>query len=271
LFGEDMGIFLRDERAWFRPAGVGRFARSKGGHLHDKPHDLRTATIQVMETALLESMATEHGMVLQNLALMTEALGLGGFPNFARHEYSWFKVAGFRMQSMPASRYAGAPQVLSALARWFGRDPLLEYPIGLEKDKRVLLKPFCPPYYESMEDAVRAFVQSKFGADGTYRGGVRQSAWLDAVSGIAETPAPSAAALEATIGYCDYVFRRYGRFPAYSAPFRTIIGFQVCRVDVDFYSRFYEPDAVSDAVRASTREVLGKPVAIRLPRRDWSG
>ena len=35
LFGEDMGIFLRDERAWFRPAGVGRFARSKGGHLHD--------------------------------------------------------------------------------------------------------------------------------------------------------------------------------------------------------------------------------------------
>jgi len=28
LFGEDMGVFLRDERAWFRPAGVGRFARS---------------------------------------------------------------------------------------------------------------------------------------------------------------------------------------------------------------------------------------------------
>jgi hypothetical protein len=259
LFGEDMAIFLRDERAWFRPAGVGRFARSKGGHLHDKPHDLRTATIQVMETALLESMATEHGMVLQNLALMTEALGLGGFPNFARHEYSWFKVAGFRMQSMPASRYAGGPRVLSALANAFGRDPLLEYPIGLEKDNQVLLKPFCPPYHKSMEDAVRAFVETKFGTDGTYRGGVQQSAWLDAASGIAEIPAPSAAALQATIGYCDYVFRRYGRFPAYTAPFRTIIGFQVCRVDVDFYDRFYAPDAVSDTVRASTREVLRKP------------
>jgi hypothetical protein len=259
LFGEDMAIFLRDERAWFRPAGVGRFARSKGGHLHDKPHDLRTATIQVMETALLESMATEHGMVLQNLALMTEALGLGGFPNFARHEYSWFKAAGFRMQSMPASRYAGGPRVLSALANAFGQDPLLEYPIGMEKDNRVLLKPFCPPYYKSMEDAVRAFVETKFGADGTYRGGVQQSAWLDAVSGVAEIPAPSEAALRATIGYCQYVFRRYGRFPAYTAPFRTVIGFQVCRVDVDFYARFYDPNAVSDAVRASTREVLGKP------------
>jgi hypothetical protein len=259
LFGEDMGIFLRDERAWFRPAGVGRFARSKGGHLHDKPHDLRTATIQVMETALLESMATEHGMVLQNLALMAEALGLGGFPNFARHEYSWFKAAGFRLHSMPASRYAGGPRALSALANAFGRDPLLEYPIGLEKDNRVLLKPFCPPYYKSMEDAVRAFVQTKFGTDGTYRGGMRRSAWLDAVSHTAEIPAPSAAALQATIGYCDYVFRRYGRFPAYTAPFRTIIGFQVCHVDVDFYATFYDPDAVSDAVRASTREVLGKP------------
>jgi hypothetical protein len=259
LFGEDMAVFLRDERAWFRPAGVGRFARSKGGHLHDEPRALRTATIQVMETSLLESMATEHGMVLQNLALMTEALGLGGFPNFARHEYSWFQAAGFRMHSMPASRYAGAPRVLSALARAFGRDPLLEYPVGLEMDNRVLLKPFCPPYYESMEKAVHAFVQMKFGADGAYRGGAQQSAWLDPASYAAKIPAPSAAALQATIGYCDYVFRRYGRFPAYTAPFRTIIGFQICRVDVNFYDRFYDPDAVSDAVRASTREVLCKP------------
>jgi hypothetical protein len=256
LFGEDMGIFLRDERAWFRPAGVGCFARSKGGHLCDKPHDLRTATIQVMETSLLESMATEHGMVLQNLALMTEALGLGGFPNFARHEYSWFKAIGFRMRSMAASRYAGAPRILSAMARVFGRDLLLEYPVGLEKDNRVLLKPFCPPYHESMEDAVRAFVQTKFGAEGAYRGGVKQSSWLDAACCAAKIPAPSEAALEATIAYCDYVFRRYGRFPAYTAAFRTIIGFQVCRVDVDFYARFYDPDALSDAVRASTREAL---------------
>jgi hypothetical protein len=75
----------------------------------------------------------------------------------------------------------------------------------------------------------------------------------------AEIPAPSVTALRATIVYCDYVFRRYGRFPAYTAPFRTVIGFQVCRVDVDFYARFYDPGAVSDTVRASTKEVLGKP------------
>jgi len=258
LFGEDMGVFLRDERAWFRPAGVGRFARSKGGHLHDEPRDLRSATIQMMETSLLESMATEHGMVLQNLALMTEALGLGGFPNFARHEYSWFKAAGFRMQLMPASRYAGAPRLLATLARWLGKDPVLEYPVGLERDNKVLLKPFCPPYYKSMEDAVQAFVETKFGADGTYRGGAQQGAWRDPAACAAKIPAPSAAAVQATTAYCDYVFRRYGRFPAYTAPFRTVIGFQVCRVDVDFYDRFYEPGALPDSVRTCTERALLK-------------
>jgi hypothetical protein len=255
LFSEEMGIFLRDERAWFRPAGVGRFARSRGGHLHDKPHDLRSATVQMMETALLESMATEHGMVLQNLALMTEALGLGGFPNFARHEYSWFKAIGFRMHSMPASRYAGAPGFLSMLARWFGKDPELVYPVGLERDDRVLLKPFCPPYYISMEEAVLAFLQTKFGPGGAYRGGAQQSAWRDADS-AAKILAPSAAAVQATIAYCDYIFRRYGRFPAYTAPFRTVIGFQAGHVDVDFYDRFYDPTALPDAVRACTERAI---------------
>jgi hypothetical protein len=258
LFGEEMGVFLRDERAWFRPAGVGRFARSKGGQLHDDPRDLRSATIQMMETSLLESMATEHGMVLQNLALMTEGLGLGGFPNFARHEYSWFKAAGFRMNTMLASRYASAPWFLSAPARWLGMDPLLTYPVGLEKDNRALLKPFCPPYYKSMADAVRAFVQTKFGAEGSYRGGTQQSTWRDAASSAAKIPAPSDAAVQATIAYCDYVFRRYGRFPAYTAPFRTVIGFQVCRVDVDFYDRFYDPGSLPDTVRATTERAMGK-------------
>lgn len=256
LFSEDMGVFLRDERAWFRPAGVGRFARSSGGHLHDNPDDLRSATIQMAETALLESMATEHGMVLQNLALMAEALGLGGFPNFARHEYSWFQAAGFRMGSMPASRYAGTGRLLSAVASLFVRDPVIPYPLGLERDREILLRPFCPPYYKSMEEAVRAFVETKFGVRGNYRGGASESTWRDPESCGAKIPAPSAAAVDATIAYCQYVYKRYERFPAYSAPFRTVIGFQACHVDVDFYERFYSPGTTPESVRACTNGAL---------------
>lgn len=259
LFSEDMGVFLRDERAWFRPAGLGRFARSKGGHLHDDPDDLRCATIQMAETALLESMATEHGMVLQNLALMAEALGLGGFPNFARHEYSWFQTAGFRMGSMRASRYAGAGPYLSAVARLFVKDPVIAYPLGLERDNKALLRPFCPPYYQSMEDAIRAFVESKFGDNGSYRRGAKESTWRDPESCATKIPAPTDTAVNAAISYCDYVYKRYGRFPAYTAPFRTIIGFQVCHVDVDFYDRFYSSDSIPETVRACTTGALGHP------------
>ena len=62
--------------------------------------------------------------------------------------------------------------------------------------------------------------------------------------------------MQATVAYCDYVFRRYGRFPAYTAPFRTVIGFQVCRVDIDFYDRFYVPETLPDSVRACTEQAL---------------
>jgi hypothetical protein len=258
LFSVEMGVFLRDERAWFRPAGVGRFARSKGGHLHDDPDDLRSATIQMAETSLLESMATEHGMVLQNLALMAEALGLGGFPNFARHEYSWFQAAGFHLGSMTASRYAGVRPFLSAVARLFMNDPVVPYPLGLERENEVL-RPFCPPYYKSMEEAVRTFVESKFGRKGSYRGGSKESTWRDPESCAAKIPAPDAVAVDATIAYCNYVYKHYGRFPAYAAPFRTVIGFQVCRIDVDFYDLFYSSESTPESVRTCTSRALNDP------------
>jgi hypothetical protein len=144
LCSDSMGVFFRDERRWFRAAGVKCFANSKGGHLHDDPNEIRTTTVQLLEMSLLESMATEHGMMLQNLALMTEALGLGGFPNFARHENSWFHALGFRMKTLPASRYAGASPFLSATARWLRRDPLIAYPIRLGTGQPDSVKAILP-------------------------------------------------------------------------------------------------------------------------------
>jgi hypothetical protein len=256
LFSPAMAVFVRDERAWFRAAGLGRFARSRGGHLHDNPRELRCATIQAVESALLDSMATEQGMCLQNLGLMTEALGLGGFPNFARHENAWFHALDFRMGSMPASRYAGAARLLTTVAGWLGQDLPFSFPLGLEREGQVLLKSFCPPYYATMEHAVRAFVETKFGAGGTYRGGAAQSAWSNPA--MAQVPAPDVDSVRATIAYCEYVHRRYGRFPAYTAPFRTVIGFQVCRVDPEFYDQFYHPDALTEAMRANALGALGR-------------
>ncbi len=251
-FDEEMALFVVDERANFRPAGISRFAQSKGGHLNNDTSSGRMATIQAIEASLADACAIEQGMVLQNLALMSQALGLGGYPNFARHEFGWFQALGFRMGEMPASQYLGANRLISTALRLLGRDQTVPYPLGLERGGEILLKPYCPPYYPSMETAVREFVERKFGPQGVFRGGAGASGWREPAEKTTGIPAPSEGAIEATVAYCEYVYDRYGRFPAYSAPFRTVLGHQATHVDVDFYDRFYHPDALSETQRQHT-------------------
>jgi hypothetical protein len=253
-FDETMALFVVDERNLFRPAGLGPFAASRGGHLRDGAGGGRLVTVQALEASLMEAAAIEQGMLLQNVGLMAQALGLGGYPNFAPHPYSWFQALGFRLLSMPASLFLGAPRWASALAGLLGRDPLVFVPVGLERDGQPLLRAYCPPYYPSMEAAVHAVVERKFGVEGVFRGAAAQaSGWRDPVQAASNIPAPSARAVAATVAYCSYLYRRYGRFPAYAAPFRTVMGYQATRVDVEFYDRFYRPEAVSETQRAAWR------------------
>jgi hypothetical protein len=248
VFDKSMGYFILDERNNFQPAGLAHWARSKNGHLNDDPHGGRLGTIQAIEMSLAEGVAVEAGMVLQNVSLMAQALGLGGFVNFARHEFAWFEALGFRMGHMPASHYLGAGHLVSAILGLLGRDQPVPYPLGLEREGQVLLQPYCPPYYASMGAAVRALVESKFGPNGIYRDGGVFSSWRDPAQ-AASIPPPSDEAVEALSGYCEYIYQRYGRFPAYSAPFRTTMGFQATHVDVEFYDRFFKPDALTETQR----------------------
>jgi hypothetical protein len=100
-----------DERNRFRPAGIGRFRRSQGGHLADDPRSGRVLTVGALETLLDELAAVEQGGILQNLGLMAQALGLGGFAHFAAHPSIWQHALGFRMIRIPASRAAGLDPV----------------------------------------------------------------------------------------------------------------------------------------------------------------
>jgi hypothetical protein len=243
-FSVGLGIFIVDERNGYRPAGLERFARSRGGHLVDDPKAGRTLTIQGAEMQLAEAAALEQGMVLQNLALMTQGLGLGGFPNYASHPSGWFEQLGFRLDRMPASRFLGARPLATRVAGLLGRDADVPFPLGLEHDGRPLFVSFRPPYYPSMAAAVRAYVDLKFGPHGTFRDPQQGSAWSDPALRTS-IPSVTEAAIEATVAYCEYVFDRYGRFPAYSPPLRTIVGFQAVRIDPDFYHRFYQSSALS--------------------------
>jgi hypothetical protein len=248
-FEPEMGVYVLDERAQFRPAGIGKFARSKGGHLYDNLSEGRAATVQALETVLMQGLAIEQGMMLQNLGLMSQALGLGGFPNFAVDETGWTQALGFRLEQLPASRFLGAGALVRTALRATRRDRLISFPVGLERDGQVLLKPFCPPYYPTMRDAVLAVLEYKFGPQGTFREGAARKGWQDAVAAAERIPAPSQKAVEATIAYCEYLYARYGRFPVHSPPFRTVLGYQASHVDAEFYDRFFRPEALSETQR----------------------
>jgi hypothetical protein len=149
------------------------------------------------------------------------------------------------MAEMPVNRYVGAGPVVSFAMNFLRRNPNIPYPIGLEKNGEVLLKPFCPPYYPTMADAVRAVAEIKFGAKGIFRDDSGASAWQKHSEVVRQIPAVSEAAVAATTAYCEYLWQRYGRFPVYMPPYRTVLGFQACHLDAEFYDRFYQPGALA--------------------------
>jgi hypothetical protein len=249
IFSPTTGAYILDERENLRPAGLERFAASNGGHLNDNPQADKILTIQRVEVGLAEIAAIEQGMMFQNMALMCEAMGLGGFPNFAYHEFAWFEALGFRMEEMPASKYFNISMLYEVILSLLNKDEPVPYPVALESGDRVLLRGHCPPMFPTMRDAVMAVVETKFGGEGTFRGGVKHSTWRTPSTISDSIPDLSEEAIEATVGYCEYIYDTYERFPAFVAPFRTVLGFQAAHLDVDFYDKYYRPEALSPTHR----------------------
>ena len=181
--------------------------------------------LSFLDTWMYEFAAVEQGAMLQNLALVTAALGLGGFPHLASHPFGWFQALDFRMTDIPFSRTIGAGPVMKGLLRVLKKDIPIPTAVGLERDGQVLIKPFCPPYYRSMEEAVLAFVDYKYAqGQGTLRDGGAATNWQDGARVQAGIPRYSDQAIAATIACCEYLYARYGRIPATNGPFRTLDG-----------------------------------------------
>jgi hypothetical protein len=94
-FDEDFSMFVVVDRNGYQPAGIGAFARSAGGTLHDDSAEGRVLTVGFVETWMCEFVAIEQGAIHQNLGLMCAALGLGGFPHFAAHPFAWPPLSVF--------------------------------------------------------------------------------------------------------------------------------------------------------------------------------
>jgi hypothetical protein len=202
---------------------------------------------------------------LQNLMLVGQALGLGGWIHgsvFPPYLYqtdpakNWYGL-GFRM--LEPKRLDPMPPVPASQPNPVGIDGILE---GL-----------CPPYVASMAEAVDKVIEAKYGARGCY-GDMSVFALpyrdpKDAAAYVREGTRYSPDAIAYTKEICDYIYDTYGRFPAHTDAFYTPgMWLQFSHLELEYYDRFFEPrqytrqrahDAVWHGAVAQPRTVTVAP------------
>ena len=181
----------------------------------------------------------EAFFLLQNLMLVGQAMGLGGWihasvapPYILQRDPSkeWFGL-GFRQQP-PGKKWHEWPPVPSTQPN----------PVGIDG----VLQALCPPYVRSMADAVDQVLAEKYDAQGTY-GDVdvfKQSyrAKKHAVEFLRNAEHYSKEAVEYTKEICTYIYDTYGRFPAHVNAFHTPgIWLQFSHLELEYYQKFYNP------------------------------
>lgn len=252
-FDEQMALFVVDERNFYLPAGVKKFGKSKGGVLHDDPKDERYVPLVFLEGVVLEFLAAETAFIVHNLSLVEQAMGLGGWTHFpTMRDVSWYEQLGIRTSSVKLSKTLGDNFLIKLLLNLLGRNIDIPFGLGLEHGGETLIKPWCPPYYKNMREAVLAFVDSKMSErDGWLKDDSDAHPWKENEGGRIKKGIPkySDACIEATIALAEYCYNRYGRFPPYFGPTRISIGHQAHVLDLGFYDKFYKPGAYTDTQR----------------------
>lgn len=224
---------LLDELNGFRPFASQRWIDS--GYLNDKMRVPLSAIVRFRTDV-------EVHLLLQNLMLTTQALGVGG----------WIHA------TLPARVMLGHPAYTSAENRGLGfrwvvpdRSPLanpdfnaLAHAVGLDG----YIQGFCPPYYDSMSDAVDAFLATKFAPEtGIYRDkAVMQQIFREGLADqyMSECPTYTEESIECAKDMCENIYKVHGRFPPPLVGMDAIhapgIWLQAHHLDLDYYDQLFQ-------------------------------
>jgi hypothetical protein len=223
---------LLDDRNFYLSAGLRKWKRQ--GFLN-KTIKIPLGVLGPMRTQI------EADLLLQNLMLVIQAMGLGGWihacvapPHLLGNPYESTQTGlGFTFQKPPFR--------LLDLFRWgtFLTKPRA-HPIGLGN----LIQCMCPPYYKSMADAVDAVVEMKYGERGIYEdrdyfgrifkgdGGQRY---------IKEVPHYDPRVIQCVKDICTYIYETHGRFPAHvDAIYVPGVWLQVHHLDLNYYDTLFK-------------------------------
>jgi nitroreductase len=230
-----------DDRNFYRPAGVKKWVDS--GFLNG---DLKLplGALGPMRTQI------EADLLLQNLMLTAEAMGLGawihasvnpqialGDPKFSR---TYGRMLGFTFVT-PRWRVADIWRWHVPLPRYAS---LRSHPVGLtSKEGEPLITAVCPPAHQSMSDAVDAVIDAKFGSGGIYTDKDVFTRIYKEDYGqryLAEAGAYEERVIDCARDICEYIIRTHRRFPAHTDAIHVPgVWLQAHHVEREYYDRFF--------------------------------
>lgn len=187
------------------------------------------ADLFLMEQSTLAGMAASLAIMGQNIMLMLQAMGLGGWLYTGIDSYGLMGASAD--QGVPGLRFR-----FQRDSRWTAPNP-----VGLDG----YYESICPPYSPDMRAAVAKVVERKFGRGGTYD---------------PETPGPfrdnkrvkgsvqpySGEMVECLGEIAQYIYDTYGKFPATVPTIFMFAVVQAQHIDTEFYDANYQQGAYLD-------------------------
>jgi hypothetical protein len=210
-----------------RPCGdLDRFIRS--GLLNG---EMRASLVDIEQSALTTG-AIELGLICQNVVLVMQAMGLGG----------WM----FTGLNAPSLLGAFAGDGIPGLGFRFTHDPSWSAPnpVGLDG----VFEGLCPPYHADMRAAVDHFVGLKFGPGGAYDP-ARSGPFRDNARIKAAIERYSPEFIDALGAVAQYVHDAFGKFPATIPSVYVRMYAQAQHIDLDYYDQFYGPESYLETHR----------------------
>ena len=179
-----------------------------------------------IEQAAYATVAIELGVIGQNIVLMLQAIGLGGWMYSGIFPYS--VLGAFANEGV---RGLGFRFVMR-------EDWTLPNPVGLDGYYESL----CPPYVKDMYEAAHLLAQRKFASGGTYDPGTGGP--FRASHEVKATVQPYTQPQIACIGeMAHYIYSTYGRFPARYPTILLRIYTQAHHLEQAFYDQFFGPES----------------------------
>jgi nitroreductase len=185
--------------------------------------------ISTLDSGAVVSCSLEAGFICQNILLMAQAIGLGAFP-----------FSGYA----PLVIMGGTPITRGLGFRYVTDKKGMPNPVGIDG----ILEGYCPPY-KTMDEAVDAIVEQKYGSGGIFTAeSTELCAYKDPksiVEAMAKDKIPDDV-IQCTKDLCNYIYEKYGRFPATIDTMSLPIMFVAHHIDTDFYKKYYAPGAVTE-------------------------